>query len=146
MNLFIRVLTLAVLGLQSAQLMADAKPQVIHPDQMPWISPPALSGLSASWMLGKETEQTPYLLRVILRQGTQIPVHTHPDERQTTVLKGTLYVGFGDTFDAQQLVAVPEGSVYIAPAHQAHYLWAKDGDVLYQEAGIGPTRTTFNAH
>jgi hypothetical protein len=26
---------------------------------------------------------------------------------------------------------------------QAHYVWAKDGDVVYQEAGVGVTATIF---
>ena len=65
----------------------------------------------------------------------------HPDERNSTVLAGTLYVGFGETFDASKVVAVPTGGVYVAQANVAHYVWAKDGAVVYQEAGVGPTRT-----
>jgi hypothetical protein len=52
-----------------------------------------------------------------------------------------LYVGFGGTVDESTMVAVPAGGVYVAPANQPHYLWAPDGDVVYQESGVGPTGT-----
>ena len=77
-----------------------------------------------------------------MRWPCRIAPHTHPDERNSTVLSGTLYVGFGAVFDASKVVAVPAGAVYAAPANVAHYVWAKDGDVTYQEVGIGPTATT----
>ena len=41
------------------------------------------------------------------------------------------------------MVAIPEGAVYVAPANVSHYLWAKDGDVVFQEGGVGPTATTM---
>jgi quercetin dioxygenase-like cupin family protein len=81
------------------------------------------------------------VFRVRLAQGGKIPVHTHPDTRNSTVLSGTLYVGFGDTADETRVVAVPTGAVYVAPANVPHYLWARDGDVVYQEGGVGPTAT-----
>ena len=77
----------------------------------------------------------------MLAKNAKLPVHTHPDTRHTTVLSGTLYVGFGDVFDESRMAAVPAGGLYVAPAKVPHYLWAKDGDVSYQEVGVGPTAT-----
>jgi hypothetical protein len=31
----------------------------------------------------------------------------------------------------------------VAPAGVPHYIWAKDGEALYQEAGMGPTGVTL---
>ena len=93
-------------------------------------------------VIGAEKDSGSYLLRVRLARGAWIPPHTHPDERSSTVLSGTLYVGFGEVADEARLVAIPAGGVYVAPANMPHYLWAKDGDVIYQESGIGPTATT----
>lgn len=84
-----------------------------------------------------------------LASGGKIPPHTHPDERNSTVLSGTIYVGFGAVFDESKVVAVPTGGVYVAPANQPHYIWVKDGDTIYQESGVGPTATVagkMNAH
>lgn len=99
--------------------------------------------VAALWVVGAERRPGPYLLRVKLAAGGRIPPHTHPDACNATVLAGTLHVGFGATFDAARLVAIPGGAVYVAPANVPHYGWAKDGDVLYQEAGVGPTGTAF---
>jgi hypothetical protein len=77
-----------------------------------------------------------------LAAGGWIRPHTHPDERNSTVLKGVLYLGFGRIFDGSKLVAIPTGSVR-HPADGPHYVTAKEGDVIYQEAGVGVTETIF---
>jgi quercetin dioxygenase-like cupin family protein len=102
-----------------------------------------MSGIQGAWVLGAEQAPGHYILRVKLSSGTIIPPHTHPDERNTTVLTGTIYVGFGEKIRESKVVAVPVGAVYIAPANVPHYIWAKEGDAIYQEAGTGPTRTLF---
>jgi len=119
-------------------------PTPILPESLKWGGPPQIPELKAAWVLGAEAAAAPYILRVRLLKGGKIPVHTHPDIRNSTVLSGTLYVGFGDTFDESTLVAIPTGGVYVAPAGVMHYLYAKDGDVEYQEGGVGPTATAMN--
>lgn len=127
-------------ALAGAQSMA---PQPILPDSLKWFSPPNNASLKGAWVLGAEKDAGVYAFRVMLAKGGKIPVHTHPDTRNSTVLSGTLYVGFGDKEDESKTVAVPAGGVYVAPANVPHYLWAKDGDVVYQEGGMGPTATVL---
>lgn len=115
--------------------------QLIDPAHASWFTPPPLPAVKAAWLAGSEAGAAPYLLRVRLAAGGRIPPHTHPDSRYTTVLSGTLYVGFGDAMDETRAVAVPAGAVYEAPAGVRHWVWAKDGDVEYQESGVGPTAT-----
>ena len=119
-------------------------PMPVLPDDLKWGGPPDLPALKAAWMLGGEKDAGPYVLRVRLAGGGRIGVHTHPEDRVTSVLSGTLYVGFGTVFDETRVHAVPAGAIYLAPADQPHYVWAKDGDVEYQENGFGPTGTDFN--
>src|SRR5262249_56254200 len=114
----------------------------VLPDSIRWVSPPNLSGVQAAWVLGAEQKPRPYILRVKLASGARIPPHTHPDERNSTVLTGTIYVGFGETFDEAKVVAIPAGGVYITPVNVPHYVWAKDGDAIYHEAAASPTGTT----
>ncbi|MBA4287230.1 MAG: cupin domain-containing protein [Xanthomonadaceae bacterium] len=121
---------------------ADApRPQPITPADLRWTASKLIPGLQSTWIVGTEQASGPYLMRVELAAGTRIFPHRHPDSRATTVLRGTLYVGFGETADDTALVAIPEGAVYVAPAEMPHFLWAKDGPVLYQENGIAPTGT-----
>lgn len=138
-----RVALLALLALTVTTACASAplSPTPLLPDTLQWFSPPINPAIRAAWVIGAEAKPGIYALRVQLAKGGRIPPHTHPDERHSTVLSGTLYVGFGEVFDESRLVAVPTGAVYVAPANQPHYLLAKDGDVVYQEAGIGPTAT-----
>lgn len=131
-----------ILG-SSIAVAQDHAPAPLLPDRIPFVSPPGLLGVQVAQLLGDPKQPTPYLIRVKLADGARIPPHTHPDARSSTVLAGTLYVGFGETFVESQVVAVPTGGVYVAPAGVPHYLWAKDGEVIYQEAGTGPTGVAF---
>ena len=115
----------------------------ILPGTLRWESPPNMPGLQDAWVLGAEQRPGFYILRVKLASGARIAPHVHPDERNITVLTGTIYVGFGEEFDETKVVAVPAGAVYVAPANVPHYVWAKEGDVMFQEVGIGPTMTSF---
>jgi quercetin dioxygenase-like cupin family protein len=121
---------------------ATDAPLIVRPENLKWFSPPGNPALQGAWVIGSEQSRGAYVLRVNLAAGGRIPPHIHPDERNTTVLSGTLYVGFGNSFDEAKMMAIPTGGVYLAPAHVAHYVWAKEGDVIYQEAGSGPTATT----
>lgn len=121
-------------------------PEAIEPSMLNWASPPGHPKLQAAWVVGGEEEHEPYALRVKLSRDGKIPPHTHPDTRYSTVLSGTLYVGFGKTMEKSKMVAIPAGSVYVVKADVPHYLWAKDGDVTYQEGGTGPTATNFLGH
>jgi hypothetical protein len=135
------LMTFAAFGAGSPTPVAKA----IRPETLPWSTPPGIPDLSSAWVLGAESEMGPYAIRVKLKAGGRVPVHTHPDARYSTVLSGTLYVGFGTTVNESQMTAVPAGAVYTAPANVPHYLWAKDGAVEYQEAGMGPTGTHITA-
>jgi hypothetical protein len=75
--------------------------------------------------------------------GGRIPPHTHPDERNSTVLAGTISVGFGEVFEETKIVEMPTGAVYVTPAKVPHYIWARETDATYQEADLGPTGTSF---
>ena len=125
----------------AAVVAQNANPQLILPESLRWIDAPSGLPLQAAWVLGAEHKPEPYLVRVKLAAGGVIPPHTHPDTRQTTVLSGTLYVGFGTRFDATRLVALLAGAVYVAPAGLAHFIAAQQQTVMYQETGIGPTAT-----
>ncbi len=139
-------LALLLAGLAPAVAGAQTTgPAPILPDALRWFSPPGNPSLRGAWMLGGDGQPGPYVLRVAIAAGGRIPPHTHPDTRHTTVLSGSVLVGFGETFDESAMVAVPAGAVYVAPAGVAHYLWARDGDAVYQESGNGPTATAFVA-
>lgn len=133
---------LLMLGIALAATAAEAPAvKVVLPESLTFTTPPPIPDLSSAYVLGAENEPGTYAIRVKLKAGGRVPVHTHPDTRYSTVLSGTLYVGFGATANDARMTAVPAGAVYVAPANVPHHLWAKDGEVVYQEAGNGPTGT-----
>lgn len=136
----ILVLALSVTASVFAQ---QESPKPIIPDTLKWFNPPNNSNLKAAWITGNEKEEGTYIIRVILKANGIIPPHSHSDTRYTTVLSGTLFVGFGKKMEDSTMVAIPTGAVYCAPANVPHYLKSKTGDVTYQEVGVGPTATVF---
>ncbi len=143
MRHFLLPLALAASALSASAQTTPAAPQPTLPDAVAWAGVPTMPGLQAAWFIGAPGKPGLYAQRVRLMQGARIPPHTHPDERISVVLSGTIYVGFGETFDESKVVAIPTGAVYVAPAGVPHYVWAKDGDAMYQETGPGPTGTTM---
>ena len=132
---------LCMLAVSASAMAQSGIPEPITPQALEWFSPPGNPLLRAAWVLGAEQDPGTYVLRVALAKGGRIPAHTHPDTRYTTVLSGTLHVGFGESVDESGMVPVPAGAVYVVPANVPHTLSAPDGDVTYQEAGAGPTAT-----
>jgi quercetin dioxygenase-like cupin family protein len=131
-------------SLHSGLAMAESlAPAPLVPASFRWLSPPNNPALQSAWVVGNEQKHGVYILRVKLAAGGRIPPHTHPDERNSTVLSGTIHVGFGETFDESNLVAIPTGAVFVTPANVSHYVWARDGEAIYQESGVGPTGTSF---
>ena len=68
--------------------------------------------------------------------------YRHPDERIGMVISGTLLVGYGEQFDESKMKALSPGSIWTEPANQPHFVWAKDGEVVIQITGNGPSGTT----
>jgi quercetin dioxygenase-like cupin family protein len=138
-NLITLGLAIALAHTAAAQ---PAKPAPILPDQIQW-SGGANGAAQSAMVVGAADKAALYQQRVRMPAGAKIMPHTHPDERISVVLEGTIYVGFGEKFDESAVVAVPTGAVYVAPAGVPHYVWAKDGAAMYQEGGMGPTGAAF---
>ncbi len=83
-----------------------------------------------------------YVYRTKLALGSKNVPHWHPEERTVVILSGTLHYGLGEQWDESKLIAFPAGTFFSEPPKQPHFAWAKDGDVIPQVTGIGPTGTT----
>lgn len=133
-----------LLALPIARTAAQSGPPTpVLPDTIPWVAVSHTPGAHTRSLVGRGQKTGAYAFHVKFEPGTKAAPHTHPDDRFTIVLSGTWYVGFGETFDAAKLVAIPAGAVYVAPAGVPHFMWAKDGQVVIQESGINPTATDF---
>jgi quercetin dioxygenase-like cupin family protein len=135
----------AVLAVFAAAAFAQSDLVQILPDQIKWNNaPPGVTkDTQAAVLAGPLDKPVPYTQRVHLAAGGMVMPHTHPDTRYTTVLSGELYAGVGETMDAATATRYPAGSFLVMPAGKVHYSWAKNGEVVYQESGVGPTATNF---
>jgi quercetin dioxygenase-like cupin family protein len=116
---------------------------MLTPEQITWEENPRVPGLGLAKMLGDAQTPGPFVQRVRFPKGRIVQAHSHPDDRTYTVLSGTWYVGWGDTYDPALLTALPPGSFYTEPAGVPHFIATPDGDAVVQITGSGPTAVDY---
>jgi quercetin dioxygenase-like cupin family protein len=116
---------------------------VLTPSEIRWKSSPVPVGSQIAELVSNRRQSGFYVERVQFPAKFIHYPHAHPDDRTYTVISGTLYVGFGDTFDETKLKALPPGSFWTEPANVNHFLMTKDEPVSFQITGTGPSGTTF---
>jgi len=116
---------------------------MLAPDQLQWVDNPRVSGLGLAKMVGDGKEPGPYVYRVKFPQGRVVQAHSHPDDRTYTVLSGTWYIGWGETYDPERLMPMPAGSFYTEPAGLPHFVATPDGETIVQVSGTGPTTVDY---
>jgi quercetin dioxygenase-like cupin family protein len=157
-HVFVAILLGSVTVAVSAQA-PQPKPQAAPPKpQAAPSKPQAASGpLVDSSRLLVQIEQTPagtsrvygdaaqpgmYVSRVHLPPNAKNRPHYNDQDQIVTVLKGTWWVGKGEVFKQDRLVAVREGGLMYLPAKLAYYDIAGSGDVILQITGVGPVTST----
>jgi len=115
-------------------------PAMTTPSELKWITGP--TGNQQARIAGDATKPGVYLYRSKFPANFKNEPHFHPDERIGMVISGTLLVGYGEEFDASKMKVMPPGSIWTEPAKQPHFVWAKDGEVVIQITGHGPSATT----
>ena len=141
---------LAPNALAPSAVAQDVTEQRLSLEEMDWVgSNPTQTGsgmaqgLSTVYVVGDGDEEGLYTLVFSLGRGTQIPPHSHPDERSCFVLSDNWYFGYGETFDADGLQMLPPGSNYTEPAGRAHFAETRETSVIVECTAVGPTGTTF---
>ncbi len=95
-------------------------------------------------LYGDPTKPGLFVTRIRFSPGWKDMPHWHPDPARTVVvLSGTFYFGSGETWDESKMKAYPAGTFYSEPPKSPHYTWAKDGEVIIQLTGMGPSGKTF---
>jgi quercetin dioxygenase-like cupin family protein len=115
-------------------------PARLTPEELKWVAQP--NGNQQAVMAGNQRETGLYMYRTKFPANYRNQPHFHPDQRIVTVMSGTLYVGYGEKVDESRMKALPAGSIFTEPPRQPHYVWAKDGGVVIQVTGYGPSGTT----
>jgi quercetin dioxygenase-like cupin family protein len=132
--------------LMAASIVGSARAEdpairTIEPGSLPLTPQPA--GPSSAYVIGSTQQHGLYVITALYPFGLKSKPHVHPDQRIMTVISGTFYAGTGDHFDENRVRALKPGSILIIPPNTLHWGWARDGDVVVQEVGVGPTGTIF---
>jgi quercetin dioxygenase-like cupin family protein len=108
------------------------------PSQMEWQSG---EGTPLAVLEGDPSKPGIYVVRIKFPPHVFSRPHWHSTDRHIVVLKGTWYMGVGETFDPSTAVPMPVGSYIKHPAGAAHWDGAKDEEVELQIIGMGPVTT-----
>jgi quercetin dioxygenase-like cupin family protein len=122
----------------------NAETSVLKLPQDIQFKPASVPGAPQTAILyGDPTKPGVFVTRVKFSPGWKDPPHWHPDEvRTVAVLSGTFYFGSGEKWDESKMKAYPAGTFYSEPPKAPHYTWAKDGEVIIQVTGVGPSGKT----
>jgi uncharacterized RmlC-like cupin family protein len=128
----------AILLLATSAALADDM-VVAHPGTLKWgKAPPVLpNGAQLAVITGDPGKAGPYVIRVKVPAGYQIPAHWHSTAENLTVLSGMVNVGMGDKLDKRTSTKLGEGSFTYLPAKMNHFLWAS-APAVFQIHAEGP--------
>lgn len=83
-----------------------------------------------------------YVIRIHSEPGYIVMPHTHPEDENIVVVKGSWALGMGDRFNRKALDAMDVGTYGFVPKKMAHFAWSKT-DAIIQVHGIGPFLTEW---
>ena len=131
-----------VIGIPAGAYAQSTEPVVKFPNDLEFKAPLS-AGPQTAIVYGDPTKAGVFVTRAKFAPGLKVMPHSHPDEwRTVVVLSGTLYFGVGEQWDESKLKPYPAGTFFSEPSKTPHYGWAKDGEVIIQVTGMGPTGTT----
>ena len=137
-----RKILIGVLGtvlLAGVARAGEPDPKVMSyklPKDIPWQGDAKVSQRYVLW--GDPTKPGPYALLVRWAPHNMSRPHTHPHDRYIVVLKGTWWVGSGQTYDPDSTFPITAGSQVTHFANQYHYDGAKDEEAILEIVGEGP--------
>ena len=98
---------------------------VAQPDTLRWgDAPPVLpKGAQLAVIAGDPSQAGPYVIRVKVPAGYQIPAHWHSTAEDLTVLSGAVNIGMGDKLDKKTSTKLGVDGFASLPPKMNHFLW-----------------------
>lgn len=135
---------IVMFGSAGIAVVADssASGTTITPQQLQWKPSPRVPGLEMADMIG-DSAKGPYTYRVKFPANFKMQAHSHPENRNYTIISGTWYVGWGKKLNEAALKPLAAGSFYTEPANVPHFVATKGEPVVIQITGSGATGVNF---
>jgi len=120
---------------------SDAAHKIVHFADLKWT--PIIKGCDLAAVSGDpNADAAPFVVRLRCADGAKIPAHWHPTDENVTVLKGTLLVGMGETFDESKMQTMNVRNFVSMPKEVRHFAQCK-GETIVQIHGAGPFKVNW---
>jgi len=100
--------------------------------------PPLLPGAQVAVIDGNPKTEGHFTMRIILPPYYKVPSHIHPVDERTTVLRGSISIGFGDVMDTTKITKLTAGCFYMNPKGVHHYFFTSGEETEIQISTNGP--------
>jgi quercetin dioxygenase-like cupin family protein len=139
----LRSLAFLVVLMVSVQLPLAQQPParpaevvVVRSADVTWTDYPNRPGVKLAVLEGDLAKPGPFIIRVKFPAGFKLAPHTHPTVEHTTVLSGSMRLGYGTNPDGPSEAMAP-GTIVITPANTPHF-FSTATETIVQTHGIGP--------
>jgi uncharacterized RmlC-like cupin family protein len=135
MKLLILLLASACLFAADPVMPDTAIMKVTLPDKINW-----RKGTTSDTALlqGDPSKPGIYMELTRWKAGNTSRPHMHNNARYITVISGTWWLGWGNTYDPASMYPAKAGTYVVHEAMQPHYDGAKDEDCVILIVGMGP--------
>lgn len=133
---------------QTKSTQPEPQTATITPAEAPMVLPAIKDTLLPSgrhnwYLLGSREQKGLFIERTEFPKGYLGQPNVHDQDVYITILKGTAYIGFGNSIDTTKNVKVlGPGSFLKIPADQPHFEWFYN-NCLMQLEGLGPQNTYY---
>jgi quercetin dioxygenase-like cupin family protein len=124
------VLSAAALAQTSGLRRADGLEWRPAPNDLP-------KGADIAVLYGDPRASGPFIVRLRVKAGYEVPAHKHPDLETVTLISGAMRVGEGLKLDPRAESFIHAGDFFAAPAGMGHWIGVNEDSVL-QVSGTGP--------
>jgi hypothetical protein len=109
-----------------------------------WGPAPAMfpPGAEVAVLQGSPSSNAPFTIRLRVPDGYKVPPHVVTTDEHMTVVRGTLLVGLGSTFEPESMLVLPAGGFITAPANHPRYVQTR-GRTVVQVHATGPLALTY---
>ena len=136
---------LAALLVLSTAVFADQSPMRLNADELHWKTGSCsyTKGPQFSLLLGDLHKPGLFIMMVKFPPNFKLLPHWYDTDEHSTILKGTMYAGFGDSINLKEAKAVHAGGFLFFPARQHHFGVTGPEGATVELVGIGPWAAHF---
>ena len=134
------IATTLVLSLAGTAVAQDHKAHSIAAEALQWGAAPLVlpKGGQMAVLAGDPGKPGPFIVRLKMPSGYQIPAHQHPSAEAVTIISGELHFGMGDKLDASKAENLGPGGFIDLPPNMNHFAFAGSGQAIVQINSEGP--------